>query len=487
MNLRQLLHLSVVTTLLIQSLPAQKKSGIDVAGIDATCKPCDDFWRFANGVWIDNHPIPASQSGWGTMAVVREGNQERLKVLLEGAAASKAPAGSAERKIGDLYGACMDTAMVEAQGMKPLAGELGQIAKVGTVKEMLALLVTLQKNSPFGPVIIFGRQDAKNSAETVASVGAAGLSLPDRDFYFRDDERTKNIRAEFLATVTKMMTLGGAAVGEATAQAKLILEFETKLAQPRLTLVQRRDPNATYNALGLRGTMELMPSFDWKAAFLSLGIPESTQVIVSEPAYLRAVEKEFTATPLRTWQIWMRWKTIAAAAPFLSKAFVDESFRFQSTVLAGVKEQEPRWKTCTGLVDSTLGDALGEAFVKKHFPQVAKTRMMELVENLRVTLRMQLDGSAWMEAETKKAAIEKLNAFQAKIGFADRWQNYRTVKIDRGNLFGSIESASKFSRSYNLGKIGKPLDRNDWGMTPPTVNAYYNPLKNEIAFPAGIL
>lgn len=487
MNFRQLLHFGVVTTLLISSLPAQKKSGIDVSGIDTTCKPCDDFWRFANGGWIDSHPIPASKSGWGTMSVVQEGNQERLKVLLEGAAASKAPVGSGERKIGDLYGACMDTAMVEAQGMKPLAGELGQIAKVGTVKEMLALLVTLQKNSPFGPVIIFGRQDAKNSAETVASVGAAGLSLPDRDYYFKDDERTKNIRAEFVATVTKMMTLGGAEAGEAAAQAKLILEFETKLAQPRLTLVQRRDPNATYNALGLKGTMELTPSFDWKAAFRSLGIPESTQVIVGEPAYLRAVEKEFTATPLSTWKTWMRWKTIASAAPYLSKAFVDESFRFQSTVLTGVKEQEPRWKTCTGLVDSTLGDALGEAFVKKHFPQVAKTRMMELVENLRVTLRMQLEGSGWMEAETKKAAIEKLNAFQAKIGYADRWQDYRTVKIDRGNLFGSIESASEFSRLYNLGKIGKPLDRNDWGMTPPTVNAYYNPLKNEIAFPAGIL
>ena len=487
MNFRQLLHLGVVTTLLIPSLPAQKKSGIDVAGIDTACKPCDDFWRYANGVWIDKHPIPASQSGWGTMSVVREGNQERLKVLLEGAAASKAAAGSGERKIGDLYGACMDTVTVEARGMKPLAGELGQIAKAGSVKEMLGLLVTFQKNSPFGPVIIFGRQDAKHSAETVAGVGATGLSLPDRDYYFKDDERTKNIRAEFLTSVAKVMTLAGAESGEAAAQAKLILEFETKLALPRLTLVQRRDPNATYNAVGLKGAVELMPSFDWKAAFRSLGIPETTQVIVSEPAYLRAVEKEFTATPLGTWKTWLRWKMIASAAPYLSKAFVDENFRFQSTVLTGVKEQQPRWKTCTTVVDDTLGDALGEAFVKKHFPQVAKTRMMELVENLRVTLRMQLEGSGWMEAETKKAAIEKLNAFQAKIGYADRWQDYRTVKVDRGDFFGSIESASEYTRLYNLGKIGKPLDRNDWGMTPPTVNAYYNPLKNEIAFPAGIL
>jgi predicted metalloendopeptidase len=226
-----------------------------------------------------------------------------------------------------------------------------------------------------------------------------------RRFIFRLDQEVDAMDVAITQTDPALADLvRGAEAGEGAAQAKLILEFETKLAQPRLTLVQRRDPNATYNALGLKGTMELMPSFDWKAAFRSLGIPESTQVIVGEPAYLRAVEKEFTATPLSTWKTWMRWKTIASAAPYLSKAFVDESFRFQSTVLTGVKEQEPRWKTCTGLVDSTLGDALGEAFVKKHFPQVAKTRMMELVENLRVTLRMQLEGSGWMEAETKKAA-----------------------------------------------------------------------------------
>ncbi len=485
--MRQFLHLSVVTTLLVSSLPAQKKSGIDVTGIDTTCKPCDDFWRYANGLWVDKNPIPATQSGWGTISVVVEGNRERLRVLLEAAALSKAPAGSGERKIGDLYAACMDTEAVEKQGIKPLTGELGQIEKIGTVKAMLDTLVAFQKNSPFGPVIVFARQDSKNSSETVASVSPTGLSLPERDYYFRDDERTKGIRAEFLVHVTKMLTLAGANPEDAAAQAQAVLAFETKLAEPRLTNVQRRDPDATYHPLGLKGTAELMPSFDWKATFARLGIAESTQVIVSEPAYLKAVEKEFTATPLATWKTWMRWKTILAAAPYLAQAFVDESFRFQSTVLTGVKEQQPRWKRCTTLVDQTLGDALGEAFVKKHFPPAAKTQMNALVENLRVTLREQLEASTWMDAETKRNAIEKLNAFRAKIGYPDRWKNYAAVKVDRGNLFGSMESASEFSRMENLAKIGKPLDRNDWGMTPPTVNAYYSPLRNEIGFPAGIL
>lgn len=470
-----------------QTLPAAKKSGIDLSGLDTSCKPCDDFWRFANGLWVDRNPIPASQSGWGTMSVVSEGNRERLRTLLEEAAAAKAPAGSRERKVGDLYAACMDTEAVEKRGLKPLERDLAAIDKIHNTQSLLAALVAFQKNSPFGPVYIFARQDAKNAAATVAAVAPVGISLPERDYYFRSDEKTKAIRAEFLVHVAKMLTLAGAAAEEAAAQAQAILAFETRLAEPRLTNVQRRDPNATYHPLGLAGTIELMPSFDWKAAFAELKIPASTQVIVSEPAYLKAVEKEFTATPLATWKTWMRWKTIASAAPYLAKAFVDENFRFQSTVLTGVKEQQPRWKRCTALVDQTLGDALGEAFVRKHFPPAAKTQMNDLVENLRATLREQLEASPWMDAETKKNAIEKLNAFRAKIGYPDRWKDYATVQVDRGDLFGSLESASEFARMENLAKIGKPLDRNEWGMTAPTVNAYYSPLRNEIGFPAGIL
>ncbi|MCX6587419.1 MAG: M13 family metallopeptidase [Acidobacteria bacterium] len=491
MTLRTAVFLSILSLALpplaAQSRPAPKKSGIDLAGLDLSCKPCEDFWRFANGLWVDRNPIPASQSGWGTMSVVSEGNRERLRALLETAAAANAPAGSRERKIGDLFAACMDTGAVEKQGMKPLAKDLTAIEKISDAKALLDTLVAFQKNSAFGPVIVFARQDAKNSSATVAAVAPAGLSLPERDYYFRSDDRTKAIRAEFLVHVAKMLTLAGATPEDAAAQAQAVLAFETKLAEPRLTNVQRRDPNATYHPVGLAGTIELMPSLDWKAVFTELKIPASTQVIVSEPAYMKAVEKEFTATPLATWKTWMRWKTIAEAAPYLAKAFVDESFRFQSTVLTGVKEQQPRWKRCTALVDQTLGDALGEAFVKKHFPPAAKTQMNDLVENLRSTLREQLAASTWMDAETRKNAIEKLNAFRAKIGYPDRWKDYAAVKVDRGDLFGSIESASEFARMENLAKIGKPLDRNEWGMTPPTVNAYYSPLRNEIGFPAGIL
>lgn len=485
MNFRRLTLLLALTTLLLPTLVAQKKSGIDTAGIDTKCKPCDDFWRFANGLWIDQNPIPSNQAGWGTMAVMADGNRERLRVLLEEASKAQAPADSNQRKIGDLYAACMDTEALEKAGTKPIAADMARIDKVSNVAELAALLSALQKDSTVGPLRIGARQDAKNSSETVVAVGGGGLSLPERDYYFRSDARSKRIRDEFLIHAAKVLSLAGLSGTEAQAQA--ILAFETKLAEAQLTNVQRRDPNATYNPLGLKGTSELMPTFDFKATFKLLGIPESTQVIVSEPAYLKAVEKEFRATPLETWKTWLRWKTLDQAAPILTTAFRDENFRFSSTVLTGVKEQQPRWKTCTALVDRTLGDALGQAFVEKHFPAEAKTRMDQIVENLRVTLKEQITESKWMDEATKKNAVLKLQAFQSKIGYPNQWRDYSAVKIDRADLAGSLDSAQLERRMYGLSKIGKPLDRNDWGMSPPTVNAYYSPLKNEIAFPAGIL
>jgi putative endopeptidase len=482
---RRLTLLLSLSTLLLPALVAQKKSGIDTAGIDTKCKPCDDFWRFANGLWIDQNPIPSNQAGWGTMAVMADGNRERLRVLLEDASKSQAPAGTNQRKIGDLYAACMDTEALEKAGTKPIAGDMARIAKVSNVGELAALLSSFQKDSGTGPLRIGARQDAKNSSETVVAVGGGAISLPERDYYFRTDERTKRIRAEFVNHVAKTLALAG--LPDTQAQAEAVLAFETKLAEAQLTNVQRRDPNATYNALGIKGTAELVPTFDWKGTFKLLGIPDNTQVIVSEPNYLKAVEREFRSTPIETWKTWLRWKTLSEAAPHLTAAFRDETFRFRSTVLSGVKEQEPRWKTCTAMVDRTLGDALGQIFVEKHFPAAAKVRMDQLVENLRVTLKEQITESKWMDEETKKNAVLKLQAFQSKIGYPNQWRDYSAVKIDRADLAGSLDSAQLERRMYGLSKIGKPLDRNDWGMTPPTVNAYYSPLKNEIAFPAGIL
>jgi putative endopeptidase len=484
MNFLRMLALTGAGTLLFAADPAPK-SGIDASNFDTACKPCDDFWRYANGGWIDKNPIPARYSSWGGMSVMREGNQERLRVILEGAAAAKAAAGSNEQKIGDLYASCMDVEGIEKLGVKPVAGRLAKIAKVSTREELKALLLEMQAEGGRGGVVgVMAREDAKNSSEVVAYVMAGGLSLPEREFYFREDERTKKIRAEFTAHVVRLMKLAGIDKPKAGEE---ILAFEKKTAEAFRTIVERRDPYSSYNRKDLAGLAELAPAYDWKKMLAVLEIPAATPLIVPEVKALGQFSKSLEEAPLETWKTWLEWRTLTAAADMLPKAFVDEDFYFSSTVLNGVKEQLPRWQRCTTIVDRSLGDALGAAYVAKHFPPKAKQRMNELVENLRVTLREELSRLDWMTPETRANAVAKLNTFYPKVGYADRWRDYSDVKIARGALLENVRAASIASRKYNLAKIGKPVDRNDWGMTPPTVNAYYSAVKNEIAFPAGIL
>jgi len=460
------------------------KSGIDTSAIDKSCKPCEDFWRYANGLWMDKNPIPASRSSWGTLSIVAEGNRERLRVILENAAAAPHRKGSNEQKIGDLYSACMDSNRREVLGIHPVQGYLDHIAKVSTRTELKALMLQFLRDGAPVPFALRSSPDMKNTNEMVAYFGVGGISLPEREFYFRDDERTKKIRAEFVAHVDRTLQLGGIKAADA---GKLILDFETEIARPMKTIVERRDPYSRYNKMDLAGLNALSPGFDWKPVLEILRVPLTTTLIVGEPASVKQFEKQLAETPLETWKVWMQWKVLKTAAPLLSAALEREDFRFDDQVLTGIQTQLPAWQRCTVTVDTTLGDALGEAFVKKHFPPAAKKRMNDLVENLRATLREELEGAAWMDAETRKNAVAKLNSFEAKIGYPEKWRDYSSVNIRRDNLMESVRSASLASRAYQLAKIGKPVERNDWGMTPPTVNAYYSPSKNEIAFPAGIL
>lgn len=475
-----------LTLCLAATLPGQK-SGIDKADLDTSCKPCDDFWRYANGGWIDKNPIPARFARWGTMAVVNEGNRERLKAILETAAASKAAAGTPERQIGDLYSACMDTAAIDARGVKPIQADLDKVAAIKDVAGLKAALVGFQKTGMIGPFGIYAQPDLKNSKEMIANVGGGGISLPDRDYYFKEDARSKLIRDEFLKHVEKMLVLLGERPEAAAAGAKTVMAFETALAGAMMTNVQRRDPYARYHKMDLAGLNALTPEFDWKPVLKLFDLPETTPLNATEPEYLKKFNAQLTAVPLEDWKTWLRWRLVNGAADYLSKPFRDEDFAFSGTVLTGVKEQLPRWQQCANTVDRTLGDALGQVFVAKYFPPAAKKRMLELVENLRSALREELENADWLQPETKKNAVAKLNAFVAKIGYPDRWRDYSKVKIERGAFYESIRAASLNNRMYQMGKIGKPIDRNDWGMTPPTVNAYYNPTMNEIAFPAGIL
>ncbi len=464
------------------------KSGVDIDALDRTCKPCDDFWRFANGGWVDKNPIPARYSNWGTFTVLQEANRERLRVILEQAASTRnAPASPDQKRIGDFFYSCMDTAAIDARGAKPIEPLLTRVKALKSPAEVQELLVELQKDRPIGPFGIFGSPDLKNSKDVIASVGAGGLSLPDRDYYFKDDARTKKIREEFLKHVATTLELLGDTPDAAAAAAKTVLDFESTLANSTMTNVQRRDPYARYHKMDLAGLSTLSPAIDWKSLFKLFNLPESTPVNVSEPEFIKTVEAQLTPAQLDTWKTWIRWRVASATSSYLSKPFREESFRFRTTVLSGATEQLPRWQECANTIDGLMGDSLGRLFVEKHFPPDAKKRMNQLVENLRVSLREQLEAADWLAPETRKNAVAKLNAFVAKIGYPDRWRDYSAIKIDGSDYFQNIRSAALFARTYQMAKIGKPVDRNDWGMTPPTVNAYYNPLMNEIAFPAGIL
>lgn len=473
----------LVSVSLLMSAPPLK-SGIDTDAIDTSCKPCDDFWRFTNGAWVDRNPIPASRSSWGTMSVVMEANRERLRVILESAAASKARPGSNEQRIGDLYSACMDTGRREALGVQPVQRELDRIAKVKTREDLKSLLLQFLRDGVPVPLGVSGGPDLKNSKEIIANVVAAAVSQGDRDFYFRDDERSKRIRSEFVTHVDKMLQLGGITAVDA---GRTILTFETETAGTMKTVVERRNPYSRYNKMDLAGLNALSPGFDWSAVLQTLQVPAGTPLNVPDPNVVKQFAKLLAEAPVDTWKVWLQWNVLKGASALLNDALEAEDFRFDETIRNGTKEQLPRWHRCSTLVDQTLGDALGEVFVKKHFPPAAKKRMNELVENLRETLREELDKASWMDPETRKSAMAKLNSFQAKIGYPDRWRDYSKVTIRRETLLESSRSARLAARAYGLAKIGRPLDRNDWGMTPPTVNAYYNPPMNEIAFPAGIL
>jgi len=480
----------MMSAMMASVLSAQSagSSGIDRSSLDTTCKPCNDFWRYANGGWIDKNPIPARYARWGTMSVVNEGNRERLRTILESAAGNTAAAaGSNERKIGEFYASCMDLETIEKLGAQPLKEELNKIASIADVKQLSAALTEFQKRGGAAAFAVIGMQDLKNSKEVIANVAGTGISLPDRDYYFKTDERSKAIRDEYVKHVAKMLELLGDEPEEAASSAKMILAFETRLADAMMTNVQRRDPYARYHKMDLAGLTELTPAQDWKAVFGALAIAEGTPVNVLEPEYMKRLQQQMTTTPLADWKTWLRWRLVSTAASTLSKAFADEDFRFSSTVLNGVKEQQPRWQTCANTIDATMGDALGELFVKKHFPPDAKKRMLDLVENLRGTLREELQNAAWLDPATRASAVAKLNAFVPKIGYPDKWRDYGQVQIAPKTYFANVRSAALVNRKYQLAKIGKPVNRNDWGMTPPTVNAYYSPVQNEIAFPAGIL
>ncbi|MFN7928086.1 MAG: M13 family metallopeptidase [Blastocatellia bacterium] len=486
MKCKQFLSFALSLALAFVTLGQPPQTGFDRSNLDESCAPCQDFFGYVNGGWMKKNPIPAAFSAWGVPHKLNEDNREALHQMLEAAAANKnAPAGSNEKKIGDLYASCMNTQAIEALGTKPIEPYLAAIKKIKDVPSLQTTMSQFQRQGMGG---LFGAgvaPDQKNSAMNIATVGQGGLSLPDRDYYLKDDAKSEETRAEFLKHITKMFALLGDASAEA--QANTVLAIETKLATASMDRVTARNPLKTYNKKSLAELQAMTKNFSWERYFKDLGHPEIKEVIVRQPEYLQALDKQLVETPVADWQTYFRWRVLTGAAGTLPARFADENFRFYSTYLQGVKEQLPRWRQCVSVVDGNLGEALGQEYIKKYFPPTAKTKMKEMIDNLLAVLREDLGKVEWMNEATRQQAIEKLNQFTPRIGHPEKWQDYSQIKINRDAYRENLQRTAAFFVRDNWNKVGKPVDPAQWPFSPPTLNAGYLPTANAIFFPAGIL
>jgi putative endopeptidase len=461
--------------------------GFSTANLDKSCKPCDDFYKFAMGGWMKSNPIPADRPGWSTSAELQEKNLAQLRQITEASAAAKAARGSNEQRVGDFYASCMDTAAIEAAGAKPIAGELAAIDAMNDRSALLSQVAALHKEGIQAVFDFSSTQDFADSTKVIGDADQGGLGMPDRDYYLRDDDRSKQLRTDYVAHVGKMFQLAGDSAEKSAAEAQTVMTIETALAKASLTNVQLRDPQANYHKLSTAQLKELTPDWSWETFFADVNLPGLSETNVGQPDFFKEVNRQLTATPLADWKSYLRWHVIHAAAPGLSDNFVQENFNFYGKRLSGTAELQPRWKRCVQSVNRNVGEALGQVYVEKYFPPAAKAHALEMVHNLLAALRSDIPTLSWMSPETKKAAIAKMEAFNIKIGYPDKWRDYSKLDIERSSYAANVRRASTFENSRELAKIGKPVDRNEWGMTPPTVNAYYNPTMNEIVFPAGIL
>ncbi len=465
-----------------QTPPDQRKF-IDPKNMDTSVKPGDDFYRYANGSWLKKNAVPASKTSWGSFNELREKSVEAMRSLLD-ESAKNPQKGRLQQMVGDFYASGMDSLTIEKRGWEPLKPDFARVDKLQNMTDVLNELA-YQRRQSNGMLHGFSvSQDRKNVTKYLPQFGQGGTTLPDRDYYLKNDARSTKIREAYRDHLTKMFGLIGD--GQAAQNADKIIQFETALARAQMARVDMRDPYKTYNKLTVADFNKLTPHINWSDQMTKFGVKGQDTVLVSNLNFFKAVDSLLVATPIADVKTYMRWNLLRGAAPYLSSPFVNQNFAF-SKVLTGQKEQTPRWQRVSSLIDGTLGDMLGQLYVQNYFKPEAKQRMMTLVDNLEASFKEHINGLEWMTPDTKKKAINKLVSFKRKIGYPDKWKNYEGVAIKRNDFFGNVDAAGKWSYNYMINRLGKPVDKTEWGMTPPTVNAYYSPVNNEIAFPAAIL
>ena len=446
-----------------------------------------DFYQFACGKWMRDNPIPPDQVVWGTFNLLLEHNRTVLRDILEKAAANDPKRDAVEKKVGDFYAACMDEKTVEEKGASPIQPELARIAGLKSKAQLPGEVAHLHSQGVRTFFRFGSDQDYKDATKQIAEADQGGLGLPDRDYYLKDDPRSKGIREAYQAHVAKMFELLGEKPERAAADAATVLKIETALAQASMDRVARRDPANTYHKMGKKELAALTPDFAWNQYLVALQVPAFEDVNVAAPGFFKGLDALVKSTSLAEWKTYLRWDVVNSAAPWLSSAFVDENFSFTGKTLQGAKENQPRWKRCVSLTDRALGEALGQKYVAMAFPGESKAQTLKMVMALEKALGEDIQGLDWMSEATKQQALGKLQGIANKIGYPDHWRDYSSVKVTRAGLLGNVRQSASFEFHRNLNKIGKPVDHKEWGMTPPTVNAYYNPQMNDINFPAGIL
>jgi len=454
--------------------------------IDREVLPRTDFFLFANGGWLKSHPIPPDRSGWGVDTLLEQENQNLIRGLVESLGKGDWPEGSTERKVADFYLSGMDESGIEAAGISPLQPEFKRIARIGTAAELQAEIAQLQEIGVEAPLQLGQMQDFKDSTEVVAVATQSGLGLPNRDYYLKSEPTFVAARAAYVLHIARMFELLGDAPGVAVLESKTVMGFETRLAAASMPDIEQRNPSAVYHPLTLERAQALTPHLNWHGLLRSLGHPEIASLNVAMPKFFQAVDRELARTPLADWKTYLRWQLIEAFAPYLSKAFVDEDFRM-TAALTGAQELQVRWLRVLHAEDEALGFAIGQLYVAERFPPAAKQAAVAMVSSIRDALKDDLQTLAWMTPASRQAALQKLDLMEMRVGYPDRWRDYSGLAIDRGPYVKNVLRANAFEVQRQLAKIGKPVDRSEWSMTPQSVNAYYDSSMNSLNVPAGIL